>query len=234
MRILIGLELENEGQALAWALDFPGCFASGNDGPEAVIRMARAVADYETWVNQHAGKPFIQLRDYDLRVVETWPVYTINDQYELQEGGYAVNAWFLKDWRPLSAEEVEYGLAVLRWAREDLLAVAAPLSDEVLDRCCEGERWSIRGILKHVANAEYWYLTRLNLIQEQRSQLPEDATARLNWIHERTLAAFAGLPGVEQVVGREGEFWSPRKLLRRVLWHDMNHRQHIQKLLAMR
>ena len=37
MRISIGLELDNEGRALAWALDFPGCFAYGPQGPEAVI-----------------------------------------------------------------------------------------------------------------------------------------------------------------------------------------------------
>jgi hypothetical protein len=32
------------------------------------------------------------------------------------------------------------------------------------------------------------------------------------------------------VVGVGGEFWSPRKLLRRVAWHELDHLQHIQRL----
>ena len=28
----------------------------------------------------------------------------------------------------------------------------------------------------------------------------------------------------------EGEFWSPRKLLRRAVWHERDHTVHIRKL----
>jgi hypothetical protein len=34
-----------------------------------------------------------------------------------------------------------------------------------------------------------------------------------------------------QVVGVDGEFWSPRKVLRRALWHARDHTEHIRKLL---
>jgi hypothetical protein len=35
------------------------------------------------------------------------------------------------------------------------------------------------------------------------------------------------------VVGLEGEFWSPRKLLRRAVWHERDHSQHIRQLCAL-
>jgi hypothetical protein len=35
------------------------------------------------------------------------------------------------------------------------------------------------------------------------------------------------------VVGQDGELWSPRKLLRRALWHEMDHIKHIQKLIRL-
>jgi len=36
---------------------------------------------------------------------------------------------------------------------------------------------------------------------------------------------------VNQVVGLDGEFWSPRKLLRRTVWHERDHVDHIRKLI---
>lgn len=231
MRISIGLELNNEGRALAWALDFPGCFAYGQDGPEATIALARELVLYENWVARHAGPDWLQLGDFDLRIVDTWEVYTINDQYDLQEGGYAVNAWFRQDWKPLTQAEVERGLALLSWSREDLLQAVSNLNDEQMDRQYPGQRWSIRGILKHVANAEWWYLDRLGLAEGGRGALPQEAFQRLAWVRERLESALPKLAGAELVLGKEGEFWSPRKLLRRALWHEIDHRQHILQLL---
>ena len=39
------------------------------------------------------------------------------------------------------------------------------------------------------------------------------------------------LVGSRQVIGVEGEFWSPRKLLRRAVWHELDHVEHISKLV---
>jgi hypothetical protein len=231
MRVAIGLELNNEGRALAWALDYPGCFAYGQDGPEATIALARALVDYESWIERHAGTGWLALGDFDLRIVDTWQVYTIDEAYEAAEGGYAVNAWFRPDWKPVPQVEVERGLELLRWSREDLLQTALPLSDELLDRQRPGQRWSIRGILRHVANAEWWYLDRLGLAEGGREALPPDTSRRLAWVRERLEVALPTLAGAELVVGKDGEFWSPRKLLRRALWHEIDHHRHILQLL---
>lgn len=232
MRINIGLELDNEGRALAWALDYPGCFADGEEGSDAVIALARALVSYEDWVARHGRPGWVNLEDFDLRVVETWQVYTINDDYDEIEGGYAVNAWFRHDWKPLNAEEIERGLTLLDWSREDLLRVAQPLEDRVMDLQYPGERWSIRGILRHVAGAEWWYLDRLNLVEGGRDQLPKDVFARLETVRTQLKKVLPELAGCERVLGKEGELWSPRKLLRRALWHEINHRDHILQLLS--
>jgi hypothetical protein len=36
---------------------------------------------------------------------------------------------------------------------------------------------------------------------------------------------------MNKVVGVEGEMWSPRKVLRRAVWHERDHTEHIRKLL---
>jgi hypothetical protein len=232
MQIRVGLELDNEDRALAWALDHAGCFAYGANGPAAVITLAREMVNYDQWIRRHSGSSWLESGDFDFRIVETWQVFTMNDQYELEEGAYAVNAWFRDDWKPLSEGDIERGLTMLRWSRDDLLHTVAGLGADQLDRQFEGERWSIRGILKHVAGAEWWYLDRLNLVNDGRDAMPKEPIERLAWVRQKFTAALALLAEKELVLGKEGEFWSPRKLLRRVLWHEIDHCQHIQKLLA--
>jgi hypothetical protein len=39
------------------------------------------------------------------------------------------------------------------------------------------------------------------------------------------------LKAVNRVAGMDGELWSPRKVLRRALWHERDHMEHIRKLL---
>lgn len=233
MLIRVGLELNTEGRALAWALDLPGCFAYGSEGPDAVIALARELVTYEEWVTGNGGPGWLNLGNFDLRLVDTWTVYSTNDRYEVVEDGdgYTVNAWFRTDWQPLEAEEIERALEILDWSRADLLEAVRGLDDAAMDRKRTGERWSIRGILKHIGSAEWWYQDRLGLAEGSRETLSTDAFERLEQTRRRTKIQLPLFAGAEQVVGKEGEFWSPRKFLRRTIWHEIDHRQHILKLL---
>lgn len=230
MLIRIGLENNPRGRSLAWALDFPGAFAYGKDGSEAILRLPQGLARYEHWANTHAGANFVELGDFDLRLVDTWQVYTIGKDMLESEDGYEVDAWFRDDWRPLGEDDVQRGMMLCRWSRGDLLAVTSELPAEKLDQTYPEQRWSIRGILAHVANAEWWYLDRLGLAQPRES-LSKDVFERLAAVRARVEESMPGLVGSRKVVGVDGEFWSPRKLLRRILWHEMDHIGHIIELL---
>jgi hypothetical protein len=72
----------------------------------------------------------------------------------------------------------------------------------------------------------------LGLVSESREDMPKDAITRLAWVREKLMAALPALAGKDLVLGKEGEFWSPRKLLRRTLWHEIDHQRHILKLIA--
>ena len=230
MLIRIGLENNDTGRSMAWALDFPGAFAYGNDGSQAILNLPRALLQYQEWANRHTGETWLEIGDFDLRLVETWQVYRINRAMEESAEGYAVEAWFRDDWRPLRAEEIERSIQLFEWSRADLLAITAELPAEKLDAEMPEERWSIRGILSHIGGAEWWYLDRLGLAQP-RTDLPKNAFERLAATRGRMVEVLPGLAGSKQVVGVNGEFWSPRKLLRRALWHELDHIGHIIQLL---
>ncbi len=232
MHIRVGLENEFEGRSLAWALDYPGCFAYGPDASTALVRVVPALIAYQDWVGRHTASSWLaNLGDFDVRLSEVWQVYRLNEDYEtVPQGGYEVNAWFQSDWLPLTRTEVRRAAQLLEWTRADLLAITSDLTDAQLDAERPGQRWSIRGILAHVATAEWWYLDRLGLAGVERTALPKDPLARLAAVRARLLAALPALEGLEQVAGKQGELWSPRKLVRRALWHERDHVNHILEL----
>ena len=241
----VGLENGAEGRSQAWVLGHPGCFAYGMDGSEAMAAVPQAIRDYRQWIAAHTSESWLAATDSErserserseqseqseYHLEETWECYSINSDYELVQDGYEVNAWFRHDWIPLSGEDIQRGLLLLRWGREDLLKTVSTLPIEILERTYPKERWSIAGILKHIAGAEWWYLDRLGLAFP-REDVPEDPFERLKKVREKLVEILPGFAASRQVVGVSGEFWSPRKLLRRAVWHEYDHIAHIRKLL---
>jgi DinB superfamily len=227
---LIGLENNTEGRSQAWVLGHPGCFSYGSDGAAAFEAVSKAIHDYRGWISEHTSNSWLLESDSEYMLEETWECYSINEEFELVRDGYEVNAWFRHDWIPLNEEDIRCGLLLLSWGRETLLKMVSQLSAEILERTYPKERWNIAGILKHIGGAEWWYLDRLGLAFS-RAEVPEHPLERLDKVRERLVEVLPDLAGSKQVVGVSGEFWSPRKLLRRAVWHEYDHIAHIHKLL---
>lgn len=232
MKYLIGLENGDEGRSQAWVLGHPGCFAYGPDAEAALAAAPDAIRSYIRWVKAHGEKNWFQDEQVEIQPDESWQVFAINEEYDLYDQGYTVNAWFRHDWKPLTPMDIERGQKLLSWSRADLLETVKGLSQELLDRKFPKERWSIDGILRHVAGAEWWYLDRLGMA-DPREKLPENTMERLLCVRVSLLKVLPGLVDSRLVVGKDGEFWSPRKLLRRAAWHERDHTQHIERLIRV-
>lgn len=234
MIVRIGIENNLEGRTMAWALEHPGYFAYGKNADAAVENMLPSLGKYMDWIARHNRQPWLEPGEVEFEVEEVWDGYTLDQEYELAEagvqGGFEVNAWFRHDWRPLSNEEVERGVKFLSWSRQDLLNLVKNLSPVALNAKFPGERWSIAGVLKHVGGAEWWYLDRLDLAFSQ-ALLPKEPFQRMEMVRTRFLEVLPGMVGSRKVLGVDGEFWSPRKVLRRAVWHELDHIEHIQKLI---
>ena len=188
-------------------------------------------SEYNQWLIKHGlGEQAVSL-EQSVQIDETWEVYNIDEDFAVSQDGYEVNAWFQDDWRPLTEQEIKFGIALLAASREDLLWSVSGLDEETLNRKLTGERWSIAGILNHVGNADWWYLDRLGL-SFPRAELPPEPVEWLMKARSHMLSVFPTLVDSTQVAGIDGEFWSPRKVLRRAVWHERDHTAHIRKLLV--
>jgi hypothetical protein len=134
-------------------------------------------------------------------------------------GDYIINAFFEDDLRPVTAEEIaratrmlEAALSALRQAFE-----RRPGPDAA-------------DILRHVSQAERWYFDRLDL-SASPEELPEHPLRRLEATHRRTVELLPRLVRSSAVTERSGEKWSPRKVLRRTLWHRKDHLAQIERAL---
>ncbi len=226
----VGLENNYEGRSLVWVLGHPGCFAYGADGGQALQAVPQAVQSYQAWITSHLTDSWLNPSETGYHLEETWDCYKINDAYELAQEGYEVNAWFRHDWIPLSTVDIQRGLLLLAWGTQELMQIVSSLSVETLERTYPGELWSIAGIVKHIGGSEWWYLDRLG-VAFPRNEVPEDPFKRLEKVHTYFNVLLPDLAGSTQVIGANGEFWSPRKLLRRAVWHEYDHIAHIRKLL---
>lgn len=228
----IGIENNNEGfRSIAWALEHPGCFAYGKDEDDTLKNLPQAIRDYSAWIRQHETS-WVDESIIELKVEDVFADYNINESLDRDEqsNAYVVESWFQHDWKPLTTQDIERAIKLLTWGREDLLDTIKGLNAEKLDEKYPNERWSINGILKHIGGAEWWYMERLGCIFPQ-NELPKDPLARLEKVRAHLNQILPTLEGVKQVVGLDGELWSPRKMLRRAVWHERDHNIHIQKLL---
>jgi uncharacterized damage-inducible protein DinB/predicted RNase H-like HicB family nuclease len=211
---------EIEGRWVAHVPDLPGCFAVHDEREAAIGGAPKAVEDYLDWSAGHG-----------LHVSGISPPMMVSEVVRawLYEEDYEVNAFFASDRPSLTSEEASEIAKLLRAIRNDLEAALEGLDREDLEVEIPGERWSIMGIVNHIATAEHWYLDRLG-VGMNTSELPSDPIARVVKVRENTLAKLPQLADRKGVVTLSGETWSARKVMRRTLWHERDHTAHIHKL----
>jgi predicted RNase H-like HicB family nuclease len=211
---------EIEGNWVAHVPDLPGCFNTHKQRETAISGVPKAVESYVEWSNSHGFRisglsgPMIVAE-----VARSW----------IYEQDYEVNAFFASDRPPLTEGEVQELEKILHASRQDLEVELEDVSDEAAITELPGEGSSITGVLNHVASAEQWYLDRLGLALST-SELPGDPLTRLVKVRDHTLASLPALVDRRGVVTISGETWSPRKVMRRTLWHERDHTDHIRKL----
>lgn len=205
---------------MAHVPDLPGCFNSHKERETAISGVPKAVDRYVEWANNHGLRisglsgPMIVAE-----VARSW----------IYEQDYEVNAFFASDRPPLAESEVQELETILRASRQDLETELEQISDEAATTELPGQRWSVMGLLDHVATAEQWYCDRLGLALAT-SKLPADPRARLVKVRDHTLASLPALAGRRGVVTLSGETWTARKVMRRTLWHEREHTKDIREL----
>ncbi|SYZ72320.1 conserved hypothetical protein [Candidatus Zixiibacteriota bacterium] len=225
MKYHLGIEDIEPGNWVAWVFELPGCYARGATREEAVERAPAAVSEL---LKRSKGA------GYPVPDDSTPPEIEISEEYRSFKcpPDYIVNAFFEDDKRPLTDADIAYAFPVLNLNRETLLAAVSSLPDSTLYREIPGEvQKNVAGILRHIGTAEWWYWDRLKLAFP-REERPPELFELLEKVRNFTMKQLPGLTGSRQSAVCSEEQWSPRKLLRRAIWHEHVHTRQIIRYLG--
>jgi predicted RNase H-like HicB family nuclease/uncharacterized damage-inducible protein DinB len=186
----------------------PGASARGKTIEEAKHNIRAAIQEYLSL-----------LRD----VGEQVPKASEDIRLEFEE---VDSTTFLTDYDALHTNEME---TLFRWmaiSRQELMDLVKSLSAEAFAWKPDDDTPSIRDILCHMAEADLWYTDRLK-------QWPEAPLFRLAATRGVALERLRALSEDERgrVTIHEGQEWSPRKVVRRMLEHEREHIAQLHQLI---
>jgi len=201
------LEIQSDGACLAQLRDLPVCFARGTGESETLQALEAALPDCFTWLSRH-----------DQYMPRMQGLFRIPAAETVHISDRSIGAFFQADAQPLSAEDLDWYVALLEWSYADL------------EEACRASRGPSRGaalsagqspwaIVRAVTEAQYLLLSRIEPLGVQQSPplprlLPPDlvrhvASATLTTLRQANKDVFAWQGE------HNGERWSMRKVLRR-------------------
>ncbi|MFW9985063.1 MAG: DinB family protein [Candidatus Odinarchaeota archaeon] len=226
----------------AHVIELPGCFTRGQTRGIVLNKLLQAITQHLAFLQRKGQKLSVKTQEFQV-VEET------NEIPELGEAGGAV-ALFTSDLAPLSQVEFNQFLHLMEWNREDLVALVQPVTDATRDVRLIPTKWTINETLRHIANAEEWYISRLGpaiqseyeslLNQTQHYREEKSILAHLAAVRHCAFHVLkkAFSQGVSRTFTRSTytrhphERWTLRKVLRRFVEHEGEHIHVIEQLIA--
>lgn len=208
--IRVGLEEGADGAVMAHALNVPGCVAMGASAEAAVAAFERTLMDWLRFLSM-TGEP-VPPPDAELELaVDEW--LSTDARVSIGES----EALFEDDLRPLAQDEAERGVQRLGTLRGRILAHVRRRPDALLDAETPGGM-TARRVLDELARAQWWTLSRLGATP--MAEVPEKTLQRLDTAMALVVDRLTTLPDALRGYRLEldGEEWTPRKVLRRLLW----------------
>lgn len=225
----------------AHVVELPGCFTRGETRKEVLEALPQEISHYLGFLE--TKRQIFAKSTVDFRVVEE-----IHGIPELGEAGGAV-ALFTSDKGPVSEGEFQVFLDLMQWNREELLALVNPLPEKTLNARPFPDKWTIIETLRHVANAEEWYISRLGTTaqkeyesfinnsqskHEAQAVVERLATTRHGAIHVLRASFSRGVPDMftrAEYTKYPEEQWTFRKVLRRFVEHEREHIGTIKRVV---
>lgn len=206
----VALEEGPGGATLVHALSVPGCVAGGATQEEALAGFPRVLAAWLVTLESLGER--VPARDTELHVtVDEW----VTTDADVASG--ESTACFDADLTPLSDADVARDLRRLGDLRGLLLREVRGRPDADLEVGWGGE-WTARRALEELARAQWWTLSRLGA--SPLAELPDRTLGRLDTAMALVVSAFTEMAPADRarILDLEGETWTPRKVLRRLLW----------------
>jgi len=230
------LEIDDQGWCMAHVPEFLGCFILEKTQNKALDKLPEKIKEYVSWLKKN-GEKIAKPKKIEMKICEiqmgTCPRISGNKA-----------AIFSVDLIPPSDKKIKQVLRWMGYNRKELLTKTKRLSDEVLDWKPDRKTRSIRETLSHVANCDWWYLSRLKDWRKLYT-VPQEYPRRKIFEKLETMRKLAiqilkslspkdryriNIP--KKYARHKDEVWTAGKMLRRFLEHEREHIETIDRALS--
>lgn len=210
----------------AWSLDHLGFATWAPTRQEVLTRSPGKLSEYLDWLAWH-GMRAVEADLHEITIVE-------------EVSGNEVA--FTHDLMPAEPEEIVHCLELLKFSRQDLIAAVKDLPDAVLDWdppyrwFPEWARWrTIRQILGHLVSTEIGYYLPMvgysGLSPSSLVGIPWSEQLRLSRAETEQFLVKLSAADDRARLTESDEVWSVRKVLRRLVWHELLHWKSIKRII---
>ncbi len=209
---------EHNGEdTLLFAVDFPGAFTRGADLAEAAAKMPAEVAAYCRWAGMSCP-------DGEITVVQDAACY-------LAVADADTEVLFEAEREPLTAMEYEVLKNLVLSSAADLDAMYRSFTD--VSTAADPPRETFYGAVPRTAQAMYEHVKGVTAAYFGELGVTTENEGTIVACRQAGLAAWEEAEDFLDRPPREGafgEWWSPRKVFRRFLWHDRIHARAMWRL----
>jgi uncharacterized damage-inducible protein DinB len=229
----ISLVIGEDGSTMAHVHELMGCFALSSSKNRALEKLVAVIPQYHQWLAVHEESTTVP-DPVELTVVE--------EVHTRASAGSAGGPDPLRecDRVPATNHDIESCLKLLKHTRDDLNQVITKLPKTVFSFKPKDEPRSVRNTLRHIADVEVWYLSRIN------ADPPLDELKRKNllrWLKYTRSLVEETLPNLtaEQLnqVFYPSKWsdaswpWTATKVVHRLVTHERQHTSYLKRIINL-
>ena len=211
----------NEKGAMLWADAYPGAYSRGETVSKALEKFPKALSEYAEWAH---GTPMPHLAESDFVVTHAY-------QTDLHVDDADSDVLFPSERLPMDMTEYtqKKQLCIRSAQHFEKLVASIPQKDRALRksrRTFYGKiPCSAREMAEHTNNTLEYYASAIGIPFENEDGLVEN--------RKRLFRAIESTPdflSARVYTAKDGEQWTLKKLMRRILWHDRIHAHALYRL----
>lgn len=211
----------NDRGAMLWADSFPGAFSRGETVSMALEKFPKALSEYAQWAH---GAPLPNLAESDFVVTHAY-------QTDLKVDDADSDVLFPSERLPMDMTEYTQKKQLCIRSAQDFEKLFASIPQK--DRALRKSRrtfygkipCSAREMIDHANRVMEYYANAVGVPFENEGGLTENRKRLF-----RALEATPDFLSPRVYTAKDGELWTRKKLLRRILWHDRIHARALYRL----
>lgn len=224
-------------RALAHLLEYPGVCGQGTDAQQALEDVPTALNRFSLWLKRH-GQRMRTGETHSGWLRRTQPIYEIGEIMACRiKDGRVIGPLFAPEAHTSDRDTLQQALQWYDFSQDDILYWIDRSSREKLSQPVGSgpEERSAYEVLNHIAEMDSWLTSRLHDNPEEVPSydfLRGHPRSHVSTTHGNFKARFAALTEAElgKVWTHEGEYWSAAKVLRRAIFHRLDHLEQLLRL----